>query len=152
MDALLLACAHRSGHHADHDRWIWLYDVHLLCEALDAAEWESLVNVARRRELGGLCRETLRAAQSLFDTALNENALRALADDTGGLEYLTATGRAAQWRVDAASLPLIARARWFREHLFPDADYMRERYGKGSLWLPFLYIYRAAAGLRKLFR
>lgn len=152
VDALLLACAHRSGHHADHDRWIWLYDVHLLCEGLTIAKWNALVSAARQRQIGGLCRETLRAAQSLFGTSLNAGALRALDGDTGGLEYLSATTRAAQWRVDAASLPLAARARWFREHLFPDADYMRQRYGKGGVWLPFLYVYRAAAGLRKLFR
>ena len=152
VDALLLACAHRSGHHADHDRWIWLYDIHLLCEGLDIAKWNALVDAARQRQLGGLCRESLRFAQTLFGTSLNEGALRALEDDSGGLEYLDAAGRVSQWRVDAASLPLPARARWFREHLFPEASYMRERYGKGGIWLPFLYMYRAAAGIRKLFR
>lgn len=151
VDALLLACAHRAGHHAHEDRWIWLYDVHLLCSQLSEQDWARFVEVAQRAALGGLCRETLDSARSLFGTALDPAAMDALEGDTDGLEYLK-SGRLDQWRVDAAGQPARQRVSWAREHLFPSPAYMRERYGKGGVWLPFLYMYRALRGFGKLFR
>ena len=42
---------------------------------------------------------------------------------------------------------------WLRESLFPSAEYMRMKYAKTcNLWVPLLYVHRAATGLTKRFK
>ena len=48
VHALLLAAIHRTAHHANSDRLIWLYDVRQLCASLTAEDWSRLVVDAMR--------------------------------------------------------------------------------------------------------
>ena len=47
--SLLLACVHRLGHHQQHERLVWLYDIHLLAGTLDEGGWDFVVSTARDR-------------------------------------------------------------------------------------------------------
>ncbi|MFN2164879.1 MAG: nucleotidyltransferase family protein [Anaerolineae bacterium] len=151
VDALLLACAHRAAHHADHERLIWLYDIHLLVESLSEAELDEFVTLAIDKQLSGICKAGIYRAQELFGTrhpALDawlsagdppEPLSRALLAGHGHLGGLGSDLRALNSWAD--------QGRLLREHLFPSARYMRDRYGIRHRWLlPLAYGHRIVKG------
>ncbi|MCI5149069.1 MAG: hypothetical protein D3916_06745, partial [Candidatus Electrothrix sp. MAN1_4] len=74
VDALIFACFHRAGHFSHSgDRLIWLYDIHLLCQAL--TEQEGLIFSQRIKELQiiSLCVDALKTTQSWFSTVCPES-------------------------------------------------------------------------------
>lgn len=66
--ALWLACVHRVAHHYDRDRLLWLYDVHLLVQALvsDAGGLERFIALAERTGVRRICLRALVLARTRF--------------------------------------------------------------------------------------
>ncbi len=157
-DALLLACMHRVHHiHSpfcvDGDRLIWLYDIHLLIDTMSLRELMEFTRLAENKGMRAICSEGLLRARQCFGTRIPEEVLLSLSK-TGSTESSAAHLRAGGMRrllTELRSLP-----RWrdritlLREHLFPRADYMLEKYALTSrAWLPMLYLQRGIHGAWK---
>ncbi len=163
-DALLLACMHRAHHiHSPYrvdgvsssggDRLIWLYDIHLLIDAMSPRELEGFTRLADKRGMRAICSNGLLRACQCFGTRVPEEVLLSLSR-TGPIEPSAAHLRAGNMRhllTELRSLP-----RWrdritlLGEHLFPPPDYMLEKYAVTSrTWLPMLYLKRGIHGVWK---
>ncbi len=163
-DTLLLACMHRAHHiHSPYrvdgvsssggDRLIWLYDIHLLIDAMSSRELEEFTRLAEKRSMRAICRDGLLRTRQCFGTRVPEEVLLSLSK-TGPTEPSAAHLRAGNMRhllTELRSLP-----RWrdritlLGEHLFPPPDYMLEKYAVTSrAWLPMLYLQRGILGTWK---
>ncbi len=164
VHALLIACMHRAGHkqapyyvdgvaHYSGDRLIWLYDIHLLAQALSPSQWTEFLTRAEQKGLRAVCLEGIEQTQRCFATAVPAEVIEALARP-GPVErpavYLDAGHLRRRWMNLCAHDDLAARLRYVRELAFPPADYMRERFADARPgWLPWLYLRRALGGLRR---
>jgi len=156
--SLLLACVHRLGHHQQHERLVWLYDIHLLAAALDENGWARVVSTARNRGIAAVCRHGLEAAATRLGTALPDAVLGALGTSDRDEPSRTYTERP-QRRLDVLRSDLRLLPRWrdrlqlVAEHAFPPASFMMARYeARQRLLLPVLYAHRLAAGAWKWLR
>lgn len=155
VHALLLACVHQAAHHAGHTRLIWLFDIHLLAQALDERHQEAFAAIVGSRGLAGVARAALGGAEAVFGgDACRRLAVRLRADaaiDNGLASACLRTGRTrvgdafndvralADWR---------ARARLLGELVCPPRAYMRNVYAPGShAPLVALYLGRLAAAV-----
>jgi hypothetical protein len=158
VHALWLACVHRAAHHYDRDALVWLYDVHLLATALDAGGMTRFAALAERTGVRRICLRALLLARERFGTAITRETLTALeaapADEPSTM-FLRADTRMLDVLLDDVRvLPGWApRLTLLKEHLFPDAAYMRRTYARGSsaptMWL---YLRRIAGGASKWIR
>ncbi len=162
--ALLLACAHRAQHvftpylvegetHYGGDRLIWLWDIHRLACALDAAGWDMLERSAQAGGLAAVALDGLRMAARLLDTPLPPpviGRLAALPQDTPEARYLLGSGQVGRaWRDLRAARGTGARLAFLRDRLLPSAVFLRAKYpdrADGSL--PALHLRRMADFLR----
>jgi hypothetical protein len=148
--ALIHALFHRAWHlgEGDPDRLIWLYDIHLLCASFTTDDWRAFVDAVQQRGLHPLCRDGLHNVAALFATPIPPDLDAALsASPPRGLLHQLHLKQPG-WRrrlADLLSLPSWPqRLGFIRETLFPDADYMRQRFGATSRWqLPAAYLRRA---------
>lgn len=151
--ALLLACVHRVAHHFDSNRLIWLYDIHLLASALNAAEWENFLSLIEQRRIAAVCARSLDRAALRFQTKIpaamaSDPRLRAPATAEASAAYTRPRRVVRDVASDLQALPSW-RDRWrlVREHLFPPRQYMREVYSMSKRApLPWLYASRAMRG------
>ena len=138
--ALIHALFHRAWHlgEGDPDRLIWLYDIHLLCQSLDANDWKRFVDEASRCRLQPLCRDGLEDIYALFGTNVPDAVNRALSSvpSRGPLSQLQIKRPGIRRKlVDLLSLPTWPqRLTWMREYAFPDAAYMQRRFGADTRW------------------
>jgi len=151
-DSLLYACFHRAGHFSHSgDRLIWLYDIHLLCQALSESEAEAFCSKAKQLEITTLCADAIAVAQSWFNTALPAplaNLMQAKAEAETFTSLLQPGGR----QVGIKNHALLAlkgiptwreRLHFLFQNAFPPPEFMLWRYGaakKSSL--PLLYLKR----------
>jgi putative nucleotidyltransferase-like protein len=155
MHALWLACVHRAAHHYDQDTLLWLYDVHLLVEALDTAGLERFVALAERSGARRICLRALLLARTRFATRIPAEVIAALeaapADEPSTVFLNRGMRQIDVLRDDLRVLPdWRARRKLIGEHLFPDPAYMRECYAPGSSApIAWLYLGRIVAGARK---
>jgi hypothetical protein len=159
IHTLLIACIHRVVHHADSDRLIWLFDIHLLASRLGAAEWTTFLELARARGVTTICAGGLRKAAVLFGTPLPSEALSAATAESSDADrasaaYLEAGRRPVNGFLDDLRVlrNWADRRRLILEHLFPPAAYMRQVYAPTSRApLGILYARRALRGAKKWF-
>jgi hypothetical protein len=156
--SLLLACVHRLGHHQQHDRLVWLYDIHLLAGTLDEAGWARVVSTATERGISAVCRHGLEATAVRFGTAVPASVL-ALLDASGRSEPSRAYTERTQLRIDVLRADLRLLPRWrdrlqlVTEHAFPPASFILARYAvRQRLLLPVLYAHRIVTGAWKWLR
>ena len=162
LHSLLIACMHRATHrvapyyvdheaHHDPDRLIWLWDVHLLAGVLSPAERQTLPSAADRKGLLCLVQDSLAAAATAFaSTAAADLASTLPADSAPSAvaRYLDSPWLKQQW-MDVLALPdTRSRLRFLRETLFPDAAYLRGKYGDSASAIGWLHARRTIAGLR----
>jgi glycosyltransferase involved in cell wall biosynthesis len=150
VHAFVLAAVHRLAHHQNHERLVWLYDLHLLASAFSRNDWAALVRAARAARLTAVCRDALIRAGDTFDTVLPADVLDclALSDLEPTRVYVTARqDRIDVLRSDLGALAWRDRLRLLREHLFPPVAFMLHRYRirRRSL-LPALYAHRLVSG------
>lgn len=154
VNALLIACLHRTAHHGTCMRLIWLYDIHLLTKRLSYAEWEDVVTLSARRGLSAIVDAGLDAASTMFgwsapSDVIDRLRLDAAATDADVRTFLESDPAKidvalSDWR-RLSDWP--TRARFLREHLFPSPWYMRQHYNtSSSVALPVLYAHRIVAG------
>jgi hypothetical protein len=155
--ALLIACMHRTAHHGNSDRLLWLYDIHLLASSMTARDWAQFGDAAAGKGLTAVVVDGLSQAAERFGTAVPDRGLdRLRADcqpDTPDLRIFL-DGRPATIRVALSDLRHLRgwreRSRFLREHLFPSASYMAERYHVTTrALLPVLYAHRILTGAWK---
>ena len=156
--ALWLACVHRVAHHYDSGTLLWLYDVHLLVEAIDAGGFERFIALADRTGVRRICLRALLLAQARFGTKIPPVVLAALEAEPVNEPSTVFLGPGMRQfdvlRDDLRALPgWRARLTLLKEHLFPAETYMRGTYAHGSsaplLWL---YLRRIVTGAPKWFR
>ncbi|HJZ71044.1 MAG TPA: nucleotidyltransferase family protein [Vicinamibacterales bacterium] len=156
--ALWLACVHRAAHHYDQQTLVWLYDVHLLVRALDAAGLHEFVALAERTGVRRICLRALVLARERFGTPIAAPAIAALEaaplDEPSAL-FLGPRVRRVDVLLDDVRVlrGWSARFTLLKEHLLPDAAYMRRTYANGSSApIGWLYVRRIATGASKWFR
>jgi hypothetical protein len=156
LHSLLLACVHRVAHHDNSTQLLWLYDIHVLTEALDDRQRDQFIAIAAARRVAAVCAAGLHAAAEAFggqagDLAARLDAAPQTIEPTAALlerdrrlvDVLAADIRALDgWR---------ARARLLWEHVFPAPTYMRARYGTNRP-LPWVYLRRIVMGAPKWLR
>jgi hypothetical protein len=149
--ALLIAALHRIAHHAEQlERWVWLWDVHVLVQR-EPACLAAAMQAARSAGVAALLGVTLRDTARVFDTPVDV----AVVDDLIGCaqkersaRLLRPMGGLRRMIFDVRCAP-DWRAAWtmLGETLFPRSDYMQAQFGPG--WLPQLHARRLWRGLRK---
>ena len=88
VDALLIACFHRAVHKYYEaqtgygkyvgERFIWLYDIHLLLGALSPAQHADFIARADAKGLRAICRETIELVRACFQTPVSAEIIDAL--------------------------------------------------------------------------
>jgi hypothetical protein len=131
--AFVNACVNRAAklHFGLGDQLRLLYDVSLLAQRLDENQWRPVLDLAARRGCAGACHHGLVAAREVGPTA-PAAVLEAL-DVLARLEKVRIE-RLRDWayaqRAMFFALPTWRmRLRWLRQRLWPDAAFMRGRYG-----------------------
>ena len=160
VDALLYACVHRIAHHHDDERLIWLADIHLLRERMPRAEHALFWALAAEREVIGVCMRSVERAGEWLGGGEHDLAYDFLDVETIDRPEVTRSyldPRQRRARLLRAELGALrgwrARAQRLRQLAFPPATFMQARFGTRSrLALPWLYAYRAARGVARLFR
>jgi hypothetical protein len=160
VDALLYACVHRIAHHYDSDRLIWLADIHFLRERMPRGEHARFWALAAEREVVGVCMRSIERANEWFGGGEHDPVhdfldAATIARPEPTRSYLDSRPRAlGLLRAEVGALRgWRVRARRLRQLAFPPPSYMRARFGARSrLALPWLYAFRAARGVARLFR
>jgi hypothetical protein len=151
---LIIACVHLVAHHRDHPVLLWLYDIARLAETLDEEDVATFLETAAAGGVSAVCASAMDRARRYFDgPALASLAGRAHAL---GLERAEPSARLliAARPIDEVWLDFRTAEGWreritlLREHLWPDAEYMRATTAKSG-WLPLAYARRALFGVRK---
>ena len=156
VHTILLLILHRVGHLyanalSDHpnksrDRIIWLYDIYLLAQRLDPADWSMLADLASQKEVSVLVQQTLHSVGESFPFDAPATFLRrlSLGKTSQAARLLLHPSPIQRLRSDFLALDSLRdKLTLVSEILFPGPDYMLERYDKRSyLWLPWLYLIR----------
>ena len=157
VHALILACMHYVTNipHGSADRLIWLYDMVLLGRSLEDRDWSRLIALASEKQLCGTCVSGLAAASRHFPGIVPSQVLKRL-DDRSEQESFQPGEEMKRWQYYRHALKSVpgvkGKARMLREHFFPSANYMKEKYRTDNmLLLPFLYIHRVFSGMRRYF-
>jgi hypothetical protein len=157
VHALMIACVHRAAHHGNTVCLIWLYDIHLLADALSVDDRARVAGLAAAKRLRSVCARGIADARALFATRVAADWLERLRLDGRGepsAAFLNSGRTKADLLVsDLQALGWPQRARLIQEHLFPPAGYMRRAYGlSSSFFLPVAYVDRAVSGIGRWFR
>lgn len=137
------------------DRWIALYDIHLILSRLQPSEREGLADEAIRCHMAGVCAHAVAAASELYGTGQLAGVdrlharLSAFTHDDAPSTYRDLSTPRQRWR-DLNSLESARdRAAWLREHLFPPASYMHAQYPDHRDPLPLLQLRRVMRACRR---
>ena len=159
VDALLLACIHRVAHHHDSERLIWLCDIALLRDRMTAEEHRQFWTLAAERRLVGVCDRAVELADGWMSRPRRHRAEDYLSpgevarDEPSRALMNRRLTRGRLLAANLRALPWSSRGRRLWQLAFPPASFMRRSFGTGSrAALPWLYVYRGARGLARLFR
>ena len=153
-DALAVACVHRAAHHAGHDLLLWMYDVHLLIQALGDDQAEAFVRMAVDRRMASLSSSMIQEAYEVFGHPRAADLARRLSR-AGAAEPAAALIHPRPWwttlHSDLRAVPRWSdRLRLVAGHAFPPAAYMRATYAPASRApLPWLYARRFVRALSR---
>jgi hypothetical protein len=148
-DALAIACVHLAAHHRNAPLLLWLYEIAALAVTLDDVDRRAFLRYAREARLAAICAWALEQAARCFDEEAVAGLIEGLRDRHAvepSARILKATRPFDEFVLDFSSAGWGERLVLLREHLCPDADYMRRTSGA---WLPLAYARRAARGARK---
>ena len=158
VDALLLACIHRVAHHHDSDRLIWLYDIHILRQRMSPAEHQEFWRRAAERRVVAICERSVELADEWFARASHDHArdwLREEEIEAGepSAAFLDRSRtRGAVLAGDLKALDWRGRLERLRDLALPPAAFMRATFPSAPrVALPWLYLYRCARGVLRLF-
>lgn len=132
VDSILLSCIHRLGHHADDERLIWLYDIHLLINSLNEDDWEELCLLCEDKKIAAITLDALLVCADLLETDIPSDAkqnLEKLAkrDEPSKLVLQRNTSQWQLFKQDLNSLDNVQqKAQLLKENLFPSSEYIKE--------------------------
>ena len=157
VHALFIACIHRIAHHGDTPNLLWLYDAHLIARSLSADMRQAFALLATAKQMRAVCARTLGLTQDAFG-GLDERWIESLTPPATTQEPSAAFvgGRLRQIDIlksDLAATAWTTRLQLLREHLFPPASYMRQRFPRWpTLLLPVAYACRIVSGAPRWLR
>ncbi len=155
---LVHLCAHFALHHQA-ERLLWSYDLaRLLTRYGSEVNWSQVVDAAKRFGLSQAIELSLARVVETWQISLPADvfqrldAARPTLDQRIAFAMLTAPRGEARVILDTLSArDLSGRLIFGLRHIFPSAEYMRERYRIREMrLLPFYYARRLADGARKL--
>jgi Uncharacterised nucleotidyltransferase len=159
VDALLLACIHRVAHHHDSERLVWLCDIAFLRDRMTESEHREFWQLAADRRLVGVCARAVELADEWMSRPRRyraEDYLSPMEVARDEPSRALMNRRITRGRILAANLralPWPSRARRLWQLAFPPAAFMRRSFGtRNRVALAWLYVYRGARGLARLFR
>jgi hypothetical protein len=159
VDALLLACIHRVVHHHDIERLIWLYDIHLLREAMNPDEHAHFWRLAADRRVVAICERSIDLADEWFAASSRNRASDFLTDEERARDEPSAAfldhdrSRGSVLTGDLKALSWRERFRRMRELALPPIAFMRQSFPSApTAVLPALYIWRGVRGVLRLLR
>lgn len=159
VDALLLACIHRVAHHHDDERLIWLADIALLRSRMITEEHRQFWEHAAEGRVLAVCRRSIEVAENWFGGEPVHAAERFLTpahlaqDEPSRLLLDRDVTYARATLADLLALPWSARLTRLRQLAFPPRAFMQEAFAtRSAMALPWLYVYRGARGVARLFR
>jgi hypothetical protein len=132
-----------------------LYDVHLLIGVLEAGEVARFVALAKRTGVRRICLRALLLARERFGTGIPSYAVAELERAPANEPSMVFLGPGLrQFDILLDDMRVLrgwkARLTLLKEHLLPDAAYLKRTYAPGSSTpLPWLYIRRVVHGASK---
>lgn len=140
--ALIHACLHRANHisspyytngikYYGGDRLIWAQDIHMLANALSAADWESLCDIAITGGSAKVCQNGLEIAQARLGTQLPAGILERLGSAPGQTAdiYLLQSRQFRRVLLDLRAVSgLRLKLSFIRANLFPSTEFLRSKY------------------------
>jgi hypothetical protein len=152
--ALALGCVHVVAHHWDTLLLLWLYDLRLMAEALDAEGRRAFVDAAIEGRYCDLAYCALKTTRLYFESAALDALIETLAPRADGREPSAVLTHSGRRPVDDLLLDLRGtgwRGRFtlLREHVLPPPAYMRAAFGDWPL--PIAYTIRLLRGVRRWF-
>jgi len=155
IDSLLIACMHRIGHHKHDERLTWLHDIHLIAEALNIDEWQTLITTCKNKKLSTICFNALVTCTDLFSTNIPTHVSTEFSTLLEEKNHRETSALLLQdlpaWRyalIDLSTLSMPQKINYVRENLFPSPVYMKRQFPK----LPLLvsYPYRLFRGIKRI--
>jgi hypothetical protein len=130
IHSLLIACLHRLGHHAEQDNLTWLYDIVLLIRSMTQQELDNCAHIAQQRGCFSILRDCVMASQADFGLLLDaqtQEQWQSFDTRNEQAELYTRKGLSEARYIydDLKVLSLIDGAKLIREHVFPDAAFVR---------------------------
>lgn len=159
IEALLLACIHRVAHHHDSERLLWLCDIDLLRSRMTDDQHARFWRLAASRRVAGVCERSIALAEEWLGREPSNRAEEYLS--AGELARSEPSRRFLDRRItyggvtlaNLRALPWRARIQRLRQLAFPPAAFMQQSFPMRSrAALPWLYVYRGARGVARLFR
>ena len=158
VHALILSLLHRAGNNQFidaglGDRLIWLYDVHLLVEAITADDLARFRRIAQDKRIVAIAIQGLRSCVKHFGSPRVEALCAELEKSPAaesGADLLRAGKLAREW-LELRAIPTAwARAMYLANRVLPSRDYMRERFPDSpDRALPILHARRWLEGIGK---
>ncbi|MFO1316204.1 MAG: nucleotidyltransferase family protein [Burkholderiales bacterium] len=161
VHALLLALMHRVGNNlfvapGFGDRLIWLYDIHLLVEAMTDDDLRCFRHCVERTRVVAIAIEGLRRCAARFGSprvAALATELESSPVAASGARLLRAGKLHREWLELCAVPTATSRARYVASRVFPSRDYLHERFPDAAdRALPALYARRWLARVRAAVR
>jgi hypothetical protein len=154
-EGLVLACVHRIAHHQHSEKLIWLVDIDRLRARMSRDEHRRFWQLAAARGVVAVCRQSIAAADGWLGRAPVHDAAEFIdipRDEPSrvfldrDIRYGTAT------LANLRALPWRARVARLRQLAFPPRAFMEQMFAtRSALALPWLYVYRGARGVVRLF-
>ena len=139
VDSIIISSLHRLGHHANDERLIWLYDIHLLANSLNEDDWEELCLLCEDKKLAAITLDALATCNDLLGTHIPEEShevLKKLAR-RGEPSKVFLQRQLSEWQTfkqDIKALDgITSKAQLIKEHAFPNRDYIEEQMGTDNL-------------------
>jgi hypothetical protein len=151
-DALLHALVHRVAHHNSSIDVLWLYDMHLLVDRMDARHWATLLETAEQSQVARIALDGLDLLVATFGSTVPAAVMQRLGMARGEASAALLGGELTEWQlqwINFKSLPnLRERAAFVRAHVAPPASDLP--FDRHASWrLPFGYVARVMCGVRK---
>jgi len=166
VDALLIACFHRLVHvnspywvegktYFGGNRLIWLYDIHLLANAMTETDWVLFRDLAKKKGLLEICGAGLKDAKEAFSTNVADHIAQELKLQSPRevpAVYLSSRRYKQLMMNFGAQVGLRNKMTFLRELIFPTPEFMRMYFQDVRFqWLPWMYCVRGFGGLKKIF-
>lgn len=142
VHALMHACMNRAldMQNGLPDMLKLLYDIHLLLGRMDDQAWGALIDLARAKNMAGVCLRSIDDTIAIFATTAPSAAIQSLcaAADSEPLDrHRLDDWRYMQWQNLKALPGPATRLRWLWQRLFPPLSHLRELHGEGN-WLQLM--------------